>query len=60
MPASAAGEAVNQAEVFAEFGRNIDRLRAFLTRVLESLPAGQEGCTCASALDGLRVPFELP
>jgi 5'-methylthioadenosine phosphorylase len=54
------GEAVNQADVFAEFGRNIGKLRAFLTRVVESLPAGQEGCTCASALDGLRVPFELP
>jgi 5'-methylthioadenosine phosphorylase len=54
------GEAVDQAAVFAEFARNVSTLRAYLIGVVAALPAGQEGCTCARALDGLVVPFELP
>jgi 5'-methylthioadenosine phosphorylase len=54
------GDAVDQASVFAEFGRNVSRLRAFLIEVVAALPAGQEGCSCARALDGITVPFELP
>ncbi len=53
-------EAVNQAEVFAEFARNIERLRDLLVGVIESLPVTREGCHCAESLDGLAVPFELP
>jgi 5'-methylthioadenosine phosphorylase len=55
-----AGEAVSHAEVLAEFARNIGRLRGLLSSVLEGLPAEQVGCDCASALDGLTLPFELP
>jgi 5'-methylthioadenosine phosphorylase len=53
-------EAVSQAEVFAEFARNVDRLRDLLADVIETLPQAREGCRCAEALDGLRLPFELP
>jgi 5'-methylthioadenosine phosphorylase len=54
------GEAVDQAAVFAEFARNVSTLSAYLVGVVAALPAGQEGCICARALDGLAVPFELP
>jgi 5'-methylthioadenosine phosphorylase len=54
------GESVNQAAVFAEFARNIDRLRDLLEGVIEGLPAERGGCDCASALDGIDLPFEPP
>ncbi len=54
------GDSVNQAEVFAEFGRNIDRLRDLLEGVIEGLPGERGGCDCANALDGIELPFELP
>lgn len=54
------GEAVSQAVVFAEFGRNIDRLRDLLEQVVAGLPAERQGCDCARALDGIDLPFELP
>jgi 5'-methylthioadenosine phosphorylase len=53
-------DAVSQVEVFAEFARNVDRLRALLAGVIEALPEGRSDCDCAQALDGLPVPFELP
>jgi 5'-methylthioadenosine phosphorylase len=53
-------ESVNQAEVFAEFARNIESLRGHLSAVIEALPESQDGCSCASALDGIALPFELP
>jgi 5'-methylthioadenosine phosphorylase len=53
-------DAVSQAEVFAEFGRNIERLRALLVDVIAGLPPGRESCGCAQALDGIPLPFELP
>jgi 5'-methylthioadenosine phosphorylase len=53
-------DAVDQAAVFAEVGRNVSRLRAYLAGVVAALPAGREGCDCARALDGITVPFELP
>lgn len=53
-------EAVNMADVFAEFGRNVERLRGYLGRVVAALPVERDGCACASALDGITLPFELP
>ena len=53
-------ESVNQAEVFAEFARNIDALRALLVGVIEALPPARAGCACEHALDGLELPFDLP
>jgi 5'-methylthioadenosine phosphorylase len=55
-----AGGSVSQAEVFAEFARNVDRLRELLVGVITSLPSERSGCDCAAALDGLPLPFELP
>ncbi len=53
------GQGVGQAEVFATFGRNIDRLRTILTGVLGRLP-GLEDCECSSWADGIELPYEVP
>jgi len=53
------GEGVAQAEVFALFAQNIERLKALLTRVIRGMP-DPAGCTCATWMDGLVLPFELP
>ena len=51
---------VSQADVFAEFARNVERLRSMLAEVVVALPSDRAGCHCGAALDGLPVPFELP
>lgn len=48
------GEGVTMAEVFAEFSRNVDRLRTVLFTALENLP-GERDCACSHAL-GEREP----
>ncbi len=53
------GEGVSQAEVFALFGRHVERLRELLYQVVPALPE-QRTCPCGSALDGIRLPFRLP
>jgi 5'-methylthioadenosine phosphorylase len=53
-------ESVNQADVFAAFAANIDRLRDLLVGVISGLPAEREGCSCADVLDGFDLPIELP
>ncbi len=53
------GEAVSQGEVFAEFARNIGRLRELLAQVIATLPESA-GCRCADALDGISTGYELP
>ncbi len=55
----AAGEGVTHAEVFRVFAANAARLRKLVTELAESLPADRD-CPCPAALDGLRLPFELP
>jgi 5'-methylthioadenosine phosphorylase len=52
-------EAVSQAEVFAEFERNIDRLRDLLIGVVTDL-TGPPVCQCAHSLDGMKPGYELP
>lgn len=54
-----AGEGVTHAEVFAVFGRSVERLKSLLVQVVEALPADDE-CPCRHAVDGLDLPFELP
>jgi 5'-methylthioadenosine phosphorylase len=54
------GEGVGQAEVFAMFARNIDRLKGVLTDTVPRLPAAGEGCACASWADGLALPYAVP
>ncbi|MEV8376408.1 S-methyl-5'-thioadenosine phosphorylase [Kribbella sp. NPDC056861] len=46
------GEGVTQDEVFAVFGRSIERLKTLLTEVITQLPKTDEDCTCRHALDG--------
>src|SRR6266566_843159 len=53
------GEGVTQEEVFAEFGRNVGRLRDLVVAILAALPQ-QRDCPCPHALDGIPLPFELP
>lgn len=53
------GEGVRQEDVFAVFQKHLDRLRDVLQVVVAELPA-ERSCPCASALDGLTLPFELP
>ena len=50
---------VTQEEVFAVFGANIERLRGVLLEAVTRLPA-ERTCPCASALEGLKLPFDLP
>jgi 5'-methylthioadenosine phosphorylase len=53
------GEGVTQEEVFAEFGRNVARLRHLVFAAIAALPEQRE-CPCPSALDGITLPFDLP
>jgi 5'-methylthioadenosine phosphorylase len=53
------GEGVTQAEVFRVFGENIGRLRKVLVKVIEDLPTERD-CPCPHALDGLKLPIQLP
>jgi 5'-methylthioadenosine phosphorylase len=55
----AEGEGVTQEDVFAEFGRNVGRLRDLVFAVIAALPE-QRDCPCPHALDGITLPFELP
>jgi 5'-methylthioadenosine phosphorylase len=54
------GEGVGQAEVFATFARNVERLKQLVAGVVGSLPTPGEGCGCASWADGLDLPYQLP
>jgi 5'-methylthioadenosine phosphorylase len=54
------GEGVTQAEVFAVFADNIQRLRALVARIIAALPEERADDLCAHALDGLPLPFDLP
>ena len=58
------GPGVSHAEVMQVFAGNIERLRTMLVRVIGALPAAEPDevatCACRRALDGQRLPFELP
>ncbi|HEX4094098.1 MAG TPA: S-methyl-5'-thioadenosine phosphorylase [Trebonia sp.] len=54
------GDGVTQAEVFEVFGKNMSRLRELVAKVIAAFPAEREDDLCAHALDGIRVPIELP
>jgi 5'-methylthioadenosine phosphorylase len=53
------GEGVTQEEVFRVFAANLERLRALVVRAVELLPMDRS-CPCPHALDGLKLPIELP
>jgi 5'-methylthioadenosine phosphorylase len=50
---------VTHEEVFRVFGENTARLREALLRAVAALPE-KRTCECGNALDGLKLPFELP
>jgi 5'-methylthioadenosine phosphorylase len=54
------GDGVTQAEVFEVFGSNVDRLRELVASTIATFPAEREDDLCAHALDGIRLPVELP
>ena len=53
------GEGVGQAEVFAMFAANIDRLKGILSGVLADLPS-PDGCSCSAWADGVELTYEIP
>jgi 5'-methylthioadenosine phosphorylase len=55
----AAGEGVGEAEVYALFAANLDRLGAVLTAAIKALP-DPDGCTCATWADGLHLAYQVP
>ena len=54
------GQGVGQAEVFATFAKNVERLKQLVAGVVGSLPTPGEGCGCVSWADGLDLPYQLP
>jgi 5'-methylthioadenosine phosphorylase len=54
------GEGVTQAEVFEVFAANMSRLRGLVASIIEALPDEREDDLCAHALDGIKLPFDLP
>jgi 5'-methylthioadenosine phosphorylase len=53
------GEGVTQDEVFRVFAENVTKLRGLVMTIIENLPEDR-ACACGSALDGLKLPIELP
>jgi 5'-methylthioadenosine phosphorylase len=54
------GEGVTQAEVFEVFAANMSRLRDLVAKIIEEFPDEREDDLCAHALDGIKLPFDLP
>lgn len=54
-----AGEGVTHEEVLEFFAQNVTRMRTLVADAVQSLPTDRT-CPCGSALDGLKLPFELP
>jgi 5'-methylthioadenosine phosphorylase len=55
----AGGDAVVQEEVFRVFGENIERVRDVVLRTVPALDLDRP-CPCSHALDGIRLPVDLP
>ena len=55
----AAGEAVDQGQVFEVFAAHVERLRELLRVALRDLPEDRT-CGCDGWLAGVRLPFPLP
>jgi 5'-methylthioadenosine phosphorylase len=52
-------QGVTQDEVFAVFRQNTERLRGLLLAAIVALPS-ERACACATALQGMQLPFTLP
>jgi 5'-methylthioadenosine phosphorylase len=53
------GEGVTMDEVLRIFQNNVGRLREVLLRTITELPLDRQ-CPCPHALDGLKLPLQLP
>ncbi|WP_062346461.1 S-methyl-5'-thioadenosine phosphorylase [Herbidospora yilanensis] len=53
------GEGVTHEEVLAFFAANVERMRSLVGQVVQALPE-ERACSCGNALDGIKLPFELP
>ena len=53
------GAGVGQAEVFALFKQNLDRLTGLLTTAIERLP-DPAGCSCSTWADGIDLSYDVP
>jgi 5'-methylthioadenosine phosphorylase len=53
------GEGVTHGEVLEVFAENVPRLRSLVEKVIGALPT-ERTCPCPGALDGIKLPFELP
>jgi len=53
------GEAVNQAEVFAMFAANIERVKTLLVDTIADLP-DPAGCECGSWAEEIALPYDVP
>lgn len=53
------GEGVGQAEVFARFKDNLEKLTGLLTTAIADLP-DPDGCACGSWWDGVDLTYEVP
>jgi 5'-methylthioadenosine phosphorylase len=52
-------ESVDQAQVFARFAENLERLKTLLTDAVAATPPHRP-CACHTWMDGIDLPFELP
>jgi 5'-methylthioadenosine phosphorylase len=55
----AEGDGVGQAEVFALFEKNVERLKALIAGAIADLP-DPAGCTCATWADGIDLGYDVP
>jgi 5'-methylthioadenosine phosphorylase len=53
------GSGVGQAEVFALFRDNLERLTGLLTAAVAALP-DPDGCTCSTWAEGIELTYEVP
>ena len=54
------GEGVTHQEVLRVFAENVGRVREVLVDAVAALPPGGTDCACRHALDGQKLPFDLP
>ncbi|MGA8046584.1 MAG: S-methyl-5'-thioadenosine phosphorylase [Dermatophilaceae bacterium] len=56
------GAAVTHHSVLEAFGANVDRLKGVIADAIARLPAAhaEPECSCRRALDGIRLPIDLP
>ena len=54
------GQGVTHDEVLRVFAANVEKVRGLLVEAIGALPPVDADCSCRHALDGQKLPFELP